>query len=196
MPVPFEARPETQFGKIGESDIAFWLRARGNSVLPIYEKEIDDSKGPRLFGPNGEHVAPDMLILPAIRWVEAKHKSVFTWHQITRQWVTGIDQNHYRGYQETEHESSIPVWLLFLHKSNQPDSRDVEADCPPECPTGLFGGSLSYLMQHENHRSPNWGRHGMVYWAVTTLQFLASIDEVENAKAHVLEHMEHIARLT
>lgn len=70
-----------EFGKIGESDIAYWLRDRNNCVLPIYEKEIDEGKGPRLFSPNGEHIVPDMLVLPEVEWIEAKHKSVFTWHR-------------------------------------------------------------------------------------------------------------------
>jgi len=184
-----------EFGKIGESDIAYWLRDRNNCVLPIYEKEIDEGKGPRLFGPNGEHIAPDMLVLPEVEWIEAKHKSVFTWHRLTRRWVTGIDHNHYLGYQETQRASGKRVWLLFLHKSNQPDSRDKEAGCPVECPTGLFGGSLSYLTRNENHDHPNWGRHGMVYWADTVLKKFAELEEVWAAKVRVLERMEHIARL-
>ena len=183
-----------EFGKVGESDIAFWLRSKNRFVLPIYEKEIDEGKGPRLFGPNGEHIAPDMLVFPEIEWIEAKHKNVFTWHRKTKRWVTGIDLNHYRGYQETQRESGRRVWLLFLHRSSRPDDRDLKVDCPTECPVGLFGGSLDYLMRHENHSHPNWGRHGMVYWAVTTLRLLASIQEVENAKADVLERMEHLAR--
>ena len=184
-----------EIGKVGESDISFWLRAGNNSVLPIYEKEINEGKGPRLFGPNGEHVAPDMMVFPAIEWVEAKHKSVFTWHRISSSWLTGIDLNHYRGYQETEHASGRRVWLMFLHRSSQPDGRDVKAGCPAECPTGLFGGSLPYLARNVHHCHGNWGRHGMVYWAVTTLKLLASIDEVRNAKAHVLDRMQQVARL-
>ena len=36
-------------GQLGESLIAKWLRRQGWSILPAYEKEIDNGKGPRLF---------------------------------------------------------------------------------------------------------------------------------------------------
>ena len=45
-------------GQIGESLIAAWLKSRGNSVLPVYEVEIDTGKGPRVFSPSGQIVAP------------------------------------------------------------------------------------------------------------------------------------------
>lgn len=156
-------------GQLGESIIAKWMRARGNSVLPVYEKEIDTGKGPRFFTPEGQRVAPDMFVMPAMQWVEAKHKTVFSWHRNSRKWCTGIDLNHYAEYHQVEKISRRPVWLFFLHRVDRPDERDIRAGCPAKCPTGLFGNSLSYLERHENHRHNNWGKHGMVYWAVDAL---------------------------
>lgn len=167
------------YGQIGEGQIGRWIRSRGNCVLPVYEKEIDEGKGPRFFTPTGEHVAPDMFVMPAMAWAEAKRKSVFSWHRQTQQWVTGFDLNHYEGYKETQRESRRPVWLMFLHESHEPDPRDVKSGCPYRCPTGLFGGSLDYLSKHENHRHENWGRHGMVYWAVHHLKKLAELSEIQ-----------------
>jgi hypothetical protein len=170
-------------GQLGESIIAKWCMSRGNSVLPVYEKEIDTGKGPRFFTPEGQFVAPDMFVIPSMHWVEAKHKTVCSWYRIGGYWCTGIDLNHYDGYQHVERVSRRPVWLLFLHRSSTPDQRDIEHGCPPRCPVGLYGGSLSYLTQHESHRHQNWGRYGMVYWAIDTLSRLATLEEIEQSRA-------------
>lgn len=171
-------------GKIGEAQIATWLRAScGYHVLPVYETEIEKGKGPVLYQQLGlPLIAPDLLAFRSegvnraqIRWVEAKTKSAFSWHRISKQWVTGIDLHHYEQYQKVAELSPWQVWLLFLHHSGQ------AKDSPPGCPTGLFGGELSYLKEHENHRHTNWGKTGMVYWAHKTLKQLATLEQVSNA---------------
>lgn len=168
-------------GQLGESLIARWCMSRGNSLIPVYEKEIDTGKGPRFFSPEGQFVAPDMFLIPAMMFIEAKHKTVFSWHRITGEWCTGIDLNHYEGYRKVQDISGRPVWLLFLHRSSVPDERDIAGGCPKECPTGLFGEDLRYLVQNEHHRHQNWGRYGMVYWSSTTLRLLAPLSEVSEA---------------
>lgn len=161
-----------QFGKTGESLIAQWLRKRGHTVLPVYEKIIDEGKGPQLFLPDGCLVAPDMLIYKGRNalWVEAKHKTAFTYHRITRRMVTGIDLNHYKDYLLVDDQSPWPVWLLFLQQGGQ------AKDSPPS-PAGLFGNTLDALRVCENHRHQNWGKSGMVYWAIENLRLLAPISE-------------------
>jgi len=104
------------FGQIGESAIARWLRRRGSSVLPAYEKEINSGKGPRLFTPDAQLVTPDLFIFPWLEFIEAKHKSVFTWYHRSRKWCTGIDLHHYRDYLKTQQQTKRRVWLLFLHR--------------------------------------------------------------------------------
>lgn len=175
-------------GQLGESIIAKWCMSRGSSVLPVYEKEIDTGKGPRFFTPEGQHAAPDMFVMPSMHWVEAKHKTVFTWHRKTARWVTGIDLNHYEDYKRVQATSTRPVWLLFLHRCSTPDARDLAHGCPAECPTGLFGGGLDYLAENENHRHENWGRYGMVYWAHDVLRLLAGIEELDSIVQSVIEH--------
>jgi hypothetical protein len=160
---------------------------RGSSILPVYEKEIDTGKGPRLFTPDGQLVAPDMFVMPSMHWIEAKHKSVFTWHRKSSRWVTGIDLNHYADYQRVAEITHRPVWLLFLHASDKPHRADLDHGCPPVCPTGLFGQSLKHLIRHENHRHENWGRHGMVYWAHSVLKKLAEADELQIVRRHAAE---------
>jgi hypothetical protein len=173
-------------GQIGESEIARWLLSKGHSVVPVYEKEIGTGKGPRYFTPDKQCVAPDMLLLPKGNappiWIEAKHKSVFSWHRRDDCWCTGIDLHHYQEYLDVEARSGRPVWLLFLHKCDQPDDRDIPHCFDERCPVGLFGNSLTYLMQHENHRSDKHGNHGMVYWAHEHLRLLETLEGMKAQK--------------
>lgn len=162
-------------GQAGESVIARWLQRRHHTVLPVYEKILDTGKGPQLFLPAGSLIAPDMLVYKGgrVQWVEAKHKAAFTWHRLTQRWVTGIDLRHYKDYCKVMECGPWPVWLLFLHRGGQ------AKDSPAVSPSGLFGNALSYLMQHENHRSENWGSGGMVYWSIDSLIKMAELTEVE-----------------
>lgn len=161
-----------EFGKVGESEIARWLNGRGFNVLPVYEIEKNQFKGPAVYSADGsEVIATDMLAfnLEKAFWIEAKHKSAFTWHRKTQRWVTGIDLHHYEHYQEINRISSWPVWLMFLH-------RDGLAKDTPQgkiSPTGLFANTLDYLSQNENHRHSNHGKSGMVYWAADHLKRVA-----------------------
>lgn len=179
-----EFNRQLAFGKIGEAYIATWLKMSCRyHVLPVYEKEMQEGKGPVLFPTQGETlIAPDLLAfrregehLAKIRWVEAKTKSAFSWHRITQRWVTGIDLHHYTQYQKVADISPWPVWLLFLHYEGR------AKDSPAGCPTGLFGGDIRHLTKNENHRSPNWGKSGMVYWAHSTLRPLATLEQVFRA---------------
>jgi hypothetical protein len=175
---------QLEFGQIAETQIAKWIIARGNLVLPIYDVEIHAGKGPRLFGGiDAELVAPDLLVMSrdGVYWIEAKHKTVFTWHRITRRWVTGIDIRHYEDYLKVAEQSPWEVWLLFLHQSGTPSEIDIPHGCPARCPVGLFGNTLMHLSRHENHRHRNWGRSGMVYWAKDEMKLLASLDEINRS---------------
>ena len=167
-----------QFGKIGEGRIATWLRRRGWNVLPVYEKEIDEYKGPVLYRAlmEGTLIAPDLLCFrdSSPYWIEAKTKSAFTWHRATERWVTGIDLRHYEDYLKVARLSPFPTWLLFLHLNGTGKDTPIGM----EGPTGLFGRELLYLEAHENHRHENWGTSGMVYWHKDTLHRLAAVSEV------------------
>lgn len=178
------------YGQAGESAIARWLRGRGFTVLPIYEKIIDTGKGPQLFLPAGETlVAPDMFVFRGNNalWVEAKHKTAFTWYRIGGRWTTGIDLHHYEHYCRIDDYTPWPVWLLFLHRGGQ------AKDSPPDSPAGLFGNKLEILRECESHRHMNWGRYGMVYWALASLHLIAPLDEVEPQPAKVIREVAHFA---
>lgn len=172
-------------GKTGESLIATWLRRRGRFVMPVYEIELGQGKGPGLYRPIKAGIVPCELIAPDLLtfngdgnacWIEAKHKSAFTPHRISGGTLTtGIDLRHYFDYCSLADESPWPVWLLFLHRGG------FASNCPLNTPTGLFGNDLKYLRRHEHHRHANGGSAGMVYWAIDDLKKLAEISEIETA---------------
>jgi hypothetical protein len=169
-------------GKIGESQIAKWFMCRGFNVLPVYEKEQGDFKGPVLFMAGGEQsIAPDMMVFKKnkVLWIEAKHKSAFAWHRNTQQWTTGIDLKHYFDYLAISQQIEIPIWLLFLHRNG------VAKDTPPgmTSPTGLYGNSIDYLKNNESHRHANFGKHGGVFWTVNKLRLLAPLEHFEERSA-------------
>lgn len=125
-------------GKVGESEIAWNIMRRGYTVLPVYEIQKGQYKGPSAYTPDGGSiVAPDMLAFNGKRtaWVEAKHKSSFTWWRAGQVWETGIDLHHYYDYMKLIEISGWPVWLMFLHKKGV-----LAPQSPGESPTGLFGG--------------------------------------------------------
>lgn len=163
-------------GQAGESAIAGWLKRKGFAVMPVYEKIMDTGKGPQLFMAETELIAPDLFVFhpdnKKVLWIEAKHKTAFTWHRITGRWTTGIDLRHYRDYCRVADLSPWPVWLMFLHQGGQ------AKDSPPDSPSGLFGNTLDYLKDNVNHTHANWGPSGMVYWAVGNLRQLATLEDV------------------
>ena len=169
-------------GRAGESAIARWLIGRGCSILPVYEKIINEGKGPQLFTGAGELIAPDLVCITNKKciFVEAKHKTAFSWHRNTGRFVTGIDLIHYESYQGVRTTTGLPVWLLFLQRGGQ-------AVDSPSSPAGLFGGDLDILTRQENHRckADKWGKGGMVYWARKIdggpLRFIAPYVKVMNS---------------
>lgn len=149
-----------EIGKVGESQIATWLKNRGAHILPIYEIADNQYKGPALYCSNGETIiAPDMVVFNnnGITFIEAKHKEGFSWFRRNQTWVTGIDIHHYEQYQKMQTALGLPVWILFLHKGGS-------AKDSAQSPSGLFGDSLDRLVKKESHRSVKWGKSGMVYW--------------------------------
>lgn len=167
------------FGKTGESIIANYLKNRGWAILPVYEKIIDEGKGPQIFVVDRDFIAPDMLAFTQedIYFVEAKHKSVFSWYRKTQKWVTGMDIKHYKDYLEVDRRFPFPVWLFFLHTERFCNKRDE----PYPCNTGLYAERLSVLKNKESHTSDKWGNSGMVYWAEENLKKLCELDKLDVA---------------
>ncbi len=168
------------FGQAGESRIARWLMGRGVALLPVYDVEKENGKGPRVFSQWWRLIAPDLLVFSTGRliWAEAKHKSRFTWYENGRRWQTGIDQRHWGDYLCVRDELGLPLWLLFLHELSTPSRDDIARGCEPECPTGLFGGDSSKLERLIDHKWPRHGPSSMVYWNAEDLRLLAPLEDV------------------
>lgn len=184
------------WGQLAETDIAAWLMSRGAKLLPAYDIEYDSGKGPRLFGKDFQAATPDFLIWRQGKslWIEAKHKTVFTWRYTNarkglsaeRCWETGIDYHHWLDYGRIQQETGMPVWLLFLHRSDCPHPRDLQRGSPPQCPVGLFGKDIDSLSHEQSfshidpgtNRIKNNGRHGMIYWPLCSLDFIAELRDV------------------
>ena len=164
---------------LADTDARWIMLARGAQVLPIYDIEYETGKGPRIFAASGSLVAPDLLIFSRgkLHWIEAKHKSVFTWYRKKQRWETGVDLRHYHQYLKVRKTFDLPVWLLFLHRVSVPSSIDRKyPDCPEACPVGLFGNDLDFL-QSRSREDARWAR-GMVYWGIEDLKQLATLNEV------------------
>lgn len=185
MPDTFER--QLAIGRKSEDAIFRWLLARRRSVLQTYEIEHGDGKGPRLIAPSKAYVIPDMLSFSAGRanWIEAKHKTHWTFHGKTKRFVTGIDTRHYNDYTEVEVITGLPVFLLFFQKSAEARPNDVERwRAPKTAPVGagLFCGRLDELRDRINHtHAGSYAAPPMTYWAGESLRRLASVEEVEAA---------------
>jgi hypothetical protein len=180
------------FGRIAEGAITQWLvRAHNYNILPAYEIEIPSGKGPRLLTKSSELISPDLYgikvnekLVLIRKWFEAKHKERFTWHRNSHNWQTGIDLTHYEDYWKVRQSTQTGVYILFLHRSNQPSQSDLANGSPSECPIGLFCGELGYLRKHEHHRDSyaKYGRtYPMVYWNHQDLKRIATLEEVNAA---------------
>jgi hypothetical protein len=172
-------------GQIGEGLIACYLRKRGWTILPVYEKEIDNHKGPRLFLPYGETelIAPDLLGMKGqqIRWFEAKSKGTATFYRKKWEWQTGIDKRLYCHYKQVQELTTWPVWLLFLQHNTVANNAPVDAD---PCPTGLYGCPINQQYSNEGYYDTPGKRHNMVYWSIADLRKLAPLVDVLSASEY------------
>jgi len=178
-------------GQLGESIIAQWLRNRGWNILPAYEKEIDNGKGPRLFMAQSSEFA--QLVVPDIlgirdgnfKWFEAKHKTRFSWYGRGGYFVTGIDRRHFDDYCRVAAATNLPVWVLFLHVNGETWPNDIEKwNAPKRCPVGLFGNEIAEMQRCMSHESPKHGTSGMYYWQpYVHLKQIATISDILPAMA-------------
>lgn len=167
--VSFSERLQT--GLLGEGEIARWFNDKGYAVLPAYEVEMNNGKGPRIFTAEGSLISPDLLVFNSrkVFWIEAKTKSAFTWHRASQTWQTGIDRKHWSHYLQVAQRTPWPVWILFLHRPGS-----IAKDTPEgmTSPCGLFGNTIEKLNANIHHEHENHGPSGMVYWTIGALRKL------------------------
>jgi hypothetical protein len=175
----FQAKLER--GQIAEGLVAIWLRSQGWTLLPIYEKEIDNGKGPRLFlpydVPEKELIAPDLLAMRdgKTRWYEAKSKAAATFYRRKWRWQTGIDKKHYLDYKRVKDITSWQVWLLFLQLDNSHNNAPLGVE---PYPAGLYACPVTKPYSDEGSFTRDGKRYEMVYWGLEELQRVATLKEV------------------
>lgn len=164
-------------GHIIEDIVSRYFMSSGRTVLPVYETSENAKKGPQIFCFNGGIVAPDMLVFPSgggsPSFAEVKYKSVFSYHYSTGKWTTGIDTFYLNQYEKAKQATGLPVDILFFHAGSIPSDSDIAHRSPKECPTGLFAGEISDLLNRIHH-----SYRGMSYWAHEDLQLIATLAEV------------------
>jgi hypothetical protein len=182
-----------------ENTIAQWLLTKNYCISPAYEKVENNHKGPRLLIPGKELVLPDMMImqpqlpqastsegfalqesilqesiLPQVCWVEAKSKSVFTWYRKFSCWESGIDTYYLNQYTQVQEATGLPVWIIWYQEAGKTSQYNPEGRTSP---SGMYGQSLSYLLEHISHQYQgkndySHGGEGMTYWNIKDLQIL------------------------
>jgi len=163
-----------KYGLIGEELVIQWLRSHDWCVLPAYVTPPGWTKGPRLYTPSEEIIAPDLFLFNLEKhqacWVDVKRKKIFSKHNISGDWNTGINWYHYCNYKLVEQVSGWPVWLLFLQEPQEDEGAPA---------AGLYGASLLALSKNIHHKWEIGEETRMVYWAPSALKFLASIEELK-----------------
>lgn len=171
---------QLQRGLLAEHHIARWLQTqRGYHILPIYNKQDDNRKGPRFYTASGEQlIAPDILAMrgSTLVWVEAKSKTTFTWHRVSQQWQTGIDYYNYTHYCKVADTVPHAMYVFFLHTETYEPVACSGA--PTTSPTGLYVQSFDVLRSCVHHIYPQSGRNRMVYWSIESLKKVAQLSEV------------------
>jgi hypothetical protein len=174
----------SEFGTAGENIVKAWLIKRGCRIIST--RDIETRKawgGPSMESEGFEPVLPDFLVIQPEKlqtlWMEVKRKTRFSWHAISRCWVTGIDEHYLEHYVLVGQSSKIPVWLFFLHLDSKPSQKDLDDGCPAQCPTGLFAQEILRLAARTHHTSANHGKGGMVYWAPEAFSLVATSEDLE-----------------
>jgi hypothetical protein len=152
---------------------AGWWTARFPSKKP--------NERPSALTPDGEIVIADYMMCKEGRscWGEAKSKTRSNWFYSKGEWQTGMDLYYFRAYQEISKTSGLPMFVFFLHEDPNPSAQDLANGSPETAPTGLWVNTLEWLAKKENydHMYDGYGRGGMIYWNVSRLKQLASLEK-------------------
>ena len=179
-------------GAAGESVVAAYFQERGYIIQPAYEKLELDFKGPRAFGPDRPYVAPDLFALivkagePHAMYIEVKTKTHFTYYGKKRQFETGIDVRLYEHYLALSSAVALPVYLFFLHTTNNAWPLDVEKyQAPPYVAGGLFYGRIDELdrIKRRGEMMQRGAVRHMMYWARSDLTHVASLQTLSDIAA-------------
>jgi hypothetical protein len=112
--------PEFLRGRTGELLVGRELMARGFHVIPSYDYHGGDDHPPRMEGPAGAYVLPDLDVArDGVRvWVEIKVKAEPTFHRKTGRWEHGFCRRLWGHYREVEAITGSRVFLFIIEESS------------------------------------------------------------------------------
>jgi hypothetical protein len=182
-----------KIGIAGEHVVAAFLQEQGYYVAPAYEVLGQTHKGPRTFGPDRAYVSPDLWCMMHREgstygmYAEVKTKKHFTWRWTEGCFETGIDTYLYNEYLALAHQVKMPVYLLFLHWTNDARPYDVAKwHAPATVDGGLYTVNILAPNKRPRHgkmpRTDKRNRtvdHQMVYWKREDLFQMATIPQLE-----------------
>lgn len=160
------------YGKEAEMVFQEIFRYNGYSIMPVYEKVLQDYKGPRVSLAFRDVIAPDLFVFgngQEPHWVEVKRKESATWYYKGGYWCVGIDKRLWNDYVVVDCESPFRVWLMFMLEGG------ISKDAPPNMssPEGFFGAPLEHLLKRLSHDP-----HEISYFPVMELERYASMLDV------------------
>lgn len=161
---------------VAERAVAAWFEERGRCATLYSAQPPSAAGGPRLVTLDGEHVAPDLLIVRPrdgrATLIDVKERHRWTWHHRSAEWVTGFAANYLEDYGKAGVASGLPVWIGFLFHLK---TSDPNAASP--APDGLFVGRLDRLVEHIHHEHDT-GREVICYWPLRAFCRIASAADV------------------
>ena len=164
-----------EYGKVGESLVAKWLRKRGNHIMPVYEKVIEgEFRGPAIFPHVGKpFAAPDMFVFTktTAMWVESKRKGLMTFRDVSRTWQVGIKMKDFNNYLNLIKMSPFQVWIFFLVTGGHDEYNRLS-------PGGLYCENLANLLETFDHY--DYEESDMIYWNDEDLRKFDTYESVSN----------------
>ncbi len=178
MNEPFSTR--LAIGREAERAIANLLRDQGHSVQFAAEVPVNAFHGPQLYYPGGSVTLPDLIVFhkkaQSIFYVEVKVRENASWHRLSGNWQTGIENRYLEDYLKVAEYTSLQVFIYFVHVKSQPSAADQRFGCPSECPTGIFRAEAKDLAERVSHRWHSGLSQPMVYWNLVELERVAPIE--------------------
>jgi hypothetical protein len=150
---------------------ARWLVAHGWRIMPAYDYNgIDGDKAPRLYGPKGDLILPDLLCAKRGRavWCEVKFKSSAFLAREIGQFVTGINEWHFQNYLRVSNETGLTCFIVLIHE------RENVVKC--DSLRSLSGSTRGLWMKEQTScRGP---RYDMRNWKLDRLTSIATFDDL------------------
>lgn len=182
-------------GTLAEIYVSNWLQQKDYHVLHVSRIVPDGvGKGTRIYSKvRRETIAPDLFVFTKERsiWVEVKWRDNFTWNFGGQDWTLSMSHNNFLHYQHIQENTQHKVWVFFLVRYYGTTPEEVTRfNISPSAPTGLYGGTVPYLVKNIHHFYPynqsivdgkvvqSYTENSNDYFSEKTLMKLATLQEL------------------